>query len=164
MTKLYEIANEYRLMMDSIDETGEISPEVQEHLDNLEQTFGEKVDSICALIREEQAAMAALKTEIDRLEARKYRAQKRIDSLKEYLSRQMWVTDQERVRTTTNTVYFQKAGRPSIRWTGPIVQLPQKFQKTVISLDGTAAYEAWKAGDLDHPNYEVSQTTSLVIR
>jgi len=164
MLKLYEIPVAYRVLMDSIDETGELTPEIEAKLAELEGNIEDKVDSICALVREATADAEAYDAEAKRLQDRKRAAANRAESLKRYLQQNMEVLNIPKVKTPRFTASLGTASRPSIRWTGPVEAIPESLRKVEIKFDGTAAYEAYKAGMLDDARIEVSTSRFVTIR
>jgi hypothetical protein len=54
----------------------------------------------------------------------------------------------DRVDGARFRVRAQQNGRPSIAWAGPLSDLPNEFLRVEESLDGDAAYRAYRAGTL----------------
>ena len=82
--KLYEIVDALQDESKYINaETGEIDVEL---LAQLDVEFNTKVDSICTIIREREQDDLALAAEIERLQEKRKRNQKRLEGLKAYLA------------------------------------------------------------------------------
>ena len=161
--KLYEIPVEYRRLLDSVDESGEITPEIEAGLNALETSLEIKADAIASLIKEADAEARAFATEAERLTDRRRAAENRADHLKQYLLSAMDSLDIAKLKTPRFSLGIQKASRPSIRWTGSVDKAPAAFVRTITSIDGTAAYEAYKAKALPE-GFEVSTSYFLAIR
>jgi hypothetical protein len=150
MPKLYEIAAEFRALANAIDDAGgELSPEAEAQLTALTGTLEEKTAGVLAVIRERRAEAAGFKAEADRLAARAKAEENAADRLQAYLLEQLTAAGVDAVNAgTVGKVKVMNASRPSIAWDGPPASIPQPFRKVEYKLDGTAAYDAWKAGSL----------------
>lgn len=102
--KLYEIVDALQDDSKYINpETGEIDVEL---LSQLDVEFNAKVDSICTIIREREQDDLALAAEIERLNEKRKRNQKRLDGLKNYLAfciPDKWANTRYTVSIRTNT-------------------------------------------------------------
>lgn len=112
--KLYEISGQLALIDAALEAAeGEITPETEAALNQLEGELEAKVDGIIALIRQREAMMDALKKEVSRLQGRASSCGKGIDSLKKYLMGGLKLAGKPKVKTTLNTVSVVK-GREQI--------------------------------------------------
>lgn len=96
---LYELTNELMQLMELAED-----PDVDEvtFLDTLEGLGGEfedKADGYAKVIRQLDADVAAIKTEIDRLSARKRSIENNIDRMKSVLKNAMILTDKRKFKT-----------------------------------------------------------------
>ena len=163
--KLYELTHEYRTLLDRVDpDTGELTPEVSQLLDDLQDPIECKAENIVKVVKELDGEIEALQAEIERLGDRKRARENTAKSLRTYLVNQLDVMQIEKVKTPLFTIRPQNASRPSIRWVGPVEDLPSGLARTRVELDGTAAYQQWKDGTLDNPRFEISLTRFLSIR
>lgn len=148
--RLYEIPAEFRAIDEAIDDLdGEITPEIEARLDAL--VTGElalHVDSIVALVRENETAAHAYHAEAQRLADLSRGRLRAAERLKEYLRANLEACGLDGAKGRLFRVRVQKNGRPSIRWEGRPETIPEPYRRVSIDLDGTAAYEAWKAGTL----------------
>jgi len=163
--KLYEIPNAYRILMQQIEESdGELSPEVEQSFDGLQENLETKIDSMCCLVREAESEAESFATEIKRLQARKKVAENRAASLKAYMSKSLQAMELDRIKTPRFSARIQQASRPSIKWTGVVEDIPSEYRRTKIELDGDAAYQSWKNNILTDQRFEVVRSRSLIIR
>lgn len=88
--KLYELQHELLLKLREIDpddvREGNLPPEIIEEIDLLAWQRDKKIDAIAAIMRELELEAAALREEEKRLAGLRHRAEKRRESLFEYLS------------------------------------------------------------------------------
>jgi hypothetical protein len=163
--KLYEIPNAYRSLMQQIEDAdGELSPEVEQSLDGLQENLETKIDSMCCLVREAESEAESFDTEIKRLQAKKKAAENRAENLKLYMSKSLQAMDLTSIKTPKFSARIQQAGRPSIKWTGLADDIPERLRRTKVELDGNAAYEAWKKDSLTDHRFQVVRSRSLIIR
>lgn len=161
---LYEIASDYRAILDWMDDhaeelamSGGDHPELVEYLDKVEANLNRKAESIALLVQEQKATADAVKAEADRLAARARTMMNRADSLKGYLLAQLRRAGVKKAGGTLATVSLCKNPRPSIAVPDG-AEIPEQWRRVVVTLDGTAAYESLKAaGTLpDEPGvYEI---------
>lgn len=105
MSALYEIA-EARLLLDRrlYESEGELTPELEAELDQLDCAFDDKVQRVALYIREQLASADAVKAEEDRLQRKRHAHVKTADSLRSYLQRQMTAVGKDKVAGTLVTV------------------------------------------------------------
>lgn len=147
--KLYEIATAYEMIELALEESGgEWTPEIEAHLDALSDSLERKVENIARLIQQHTRTQEAFKAERERLETHEASHRRAAANLKAYLFTQLERIGKDRVDAGIFRVRIQKNSRPSIEWTEDPVTIPEPFRRTKHELDGTAAYDAWKAGGL----------------
>jgi len=83
--KLYEIEQSICLLLDTIPETGEITPEFEAKLDILEQEKSVKIANTGLYIKNELSDIAQLKEEEENLTKRRKVKENKVAFLKEYL-------------------------------------------------------------------------------
>lgn len=146
--RLYELPAEVRRIDDLLTESeGELTPEIEAALAALEIEKTAKVDAIGALITESLSESGGIIAEMERLKTRASRLAGRAANLKAYLHRNMDAMGDQKIKGRLFTASVCKNSAPSIRWGGE-GEIPRAFRRTVIELDGGAAREAWKAGEL----------------
>lgn len=145
--KLWEITDEYEsVLMEVFANDGELTPELEARLDELEGTFLEKVERVALKIREMETDADRAKAEKDRLYAIEKSYRRTADGLKSYLMEQMGRTGQDRVLTPKTRVRIQKNSQPSIRWTKGEDEIPAEYRRVSVSPDLRALKEDMKAG------------------
>lgn len=83
--KLYEITNEVQSLLDNISEDGELSENIIENLDNLQQDFENKAVSVAAYIKNLEAEETMIAEAIKDMTIRKSRLTNKVQSLTDYL-------------------------------------------------------------------------------
>ena len=83
--KLYEITNELQMVFNDVGEDGEITSEMMENLDCLQQDFENKAVAVASYIKNLEAEEAAIAEAIKDMAARKSRLTKQVQGLTEYL-------------------------------------------------------------------------------
>ena len=163
MPTLYDIAAEYRALAAALEESGaECSPEIDQQLAALEGDLHDKARSIVGLIREYQTESDAIKAEADRLAALARSKSNAADRLKAYLLTHLSGLGVSKLDVGIAKLSVQRAARPSIRWDSA-AEMPPAYTRTKVELDGTAAFAAYKAGQLPD-GFAVEFTTFLSIR
>jgi hypothetical protein len=176
--KLYELAAARDILDEFLAETeGEVTPELQQLLDELEGDTKEKIERVALYIREQLALAGAVKVEEDRLAARRKSLERAADGLKAYLKVQMERIGTPKVTGLLCTVALQN-NPPSVRCTIPDEALRahffgafddtvQAFVREIPAtyrLDSKAVIEAHKAGRMLPDGLAVEQGTHLRIR
>lgn len=147
--RLYDIADEL-IAIETVlyDNGGELTPELEARLEAFEGALENKIDRICSVISNNAAAAKAAKEESERLAKLAKSREGVASSLKRYLQSVLTQLDKQKVETGRFRVRIQKNGRPSIKWGADEATIPDTFKRTVVSLDGDAAYAAYSAGSL----------------
>ena len=107
--KIYEIdAAIEKMVAEAVNpETGEVQLDFAA-LDALQMERGSKVENLALLIKNKAADVTALDNEVKNLQARKDRAVKEINRMKDYLA---WVLKGEKFETARVTVSFRRSKR-----------------------------------------------------
>ena len=148
--RLYELPGAIREIEYAIIEAdGEITDEIADRLDHLEGEFERKAEYLALLSREAKAEAAAVKQEEDRLKARRTAAENRERRIKDYLLACMTRLGVDRIEGDRAKVRVQDNSRPSITWMGAADDIPDAFRRVSVSVDGTAAYDAWRSAPED---------------
>lgn len=163
--RLHELHALQRGIDEALEESeGEITPEIQQMLDSLEEEIGHKVDWVATVVNEKKAVADGLDVEIKRLQARKKATERSAEGLKDYLKQTLDALGENNVRGRIYSATVQRASRPSISWIKDYDKLPEQFKRVKVELDGTAAYDAYRAGTLPRDGFEVTTSTFLCIR
>lgn len=170
---LYEIANARDILDSWLEETGgELTPELEALLAELDGNANEKIERVALYIREQKALADAAKQEKDRLDGIAKSRLRAAESLTGYLHREMDRLGKDRVNGVLATVALQKnpprvVGELSpetlagIYQSGPAIvrHVPESF-----TLDRKAVLDAFKAGQPIPDGLTVEQSTSIRIR
>jgi hypothetical protein len=145
VTTLYEIADELIEIQDMlIDTGGELTPEIEDRLDQLTGAFDDKVERICKLVQSQVRLGESAKAEARRLEQLSHVREQSASGLKRYLMREMVRTNRRKIELPTCRVRVQTNGRPRIEWTRGTATLPPEYRRVEIMLNSDAAYNHWK--------------------
>lgn len=101
-------------MYDSMDETGEVSSELTEELQELNEAREQKLDNIGAFIKNLTADVTAMKTEKDILDKRIKAKQRQIDWLKSYVASDLLSNDQTKFESARVVFSFRRSTSVSI--------------------------------------------------
>ena len=150
--RLYECVDALEAVLDWIAENeeavkaagGELPPELEAMLNEVEGNFQEKVERTALVIRNQMANALAAQSEADRLRKIAATYTNQAEALKSYLHDQLRRVGATRIQTARAKVWVQANGRPSIRLADPEV-IPAAFQRTRVEFDSQAAYESLKA-------------------
>ena len=146
---LYILTDAYSTLLDMIAEAGgEITPEIGAALDAADGQIRTKMESTIRYLRNRMALRDAALAEAKQLREYADTLDRGIDGIKRYVLDSLVRADIKKVETPVGTVRWQNNGRPSIAWAGPIADLPEPFKRVTVSLDGNAAYEAYKDNQL----------------
>lgn len=177
-TALYELANARDILDTWLEETGgELTPEIETLLNDLEGQAKDKVERVALYIVEQLSHAKAMKAEEERLAQRRKAREKAADSLKAYLQGQMERLGLKKVEGLLCTVAMQN-NPPSVV---PAVEIDEADLRNVYtfapeyvtrvpesySLNKRAILDAHKAGTLHEDvakRVQIVQTASLRIR
>lgn len=140
---LYEIdSNIEQLVLDAVDpETGEINEEAYERLDAMQMERYKKIENILLWIKNLRAEAEALKAEKKSFADRQAAAEKKAESLTQYIS---GVLHGEKYKTDRVAVSWRKS--ETVEYTGDAKTLPAALVRTKYEADKTAIKDALKAG------------------
>jgi hypothetical protein len=126
---LYELADARDLLDRVLEEhDGELTPEIEALLNDLDVAVNQKVERVGLYIRERLAHSKAVKEERDRLNAIAQRDEKTAESLKSYLLRQMERLGKTKVEGVLLTVAVQN-NPPSVKSPLDSDQLREHYDK-----------------------------------
>ncbi|MGE4197650.1 MAG: siphovirus Gp157 family protein [Phycisphaerales bacterium] len=146
--KLYQYPAVFAVIDAALEESeGELTPDLEHLIDEMELGFTDKVGGCAALIRGAKAEADALGTEIDRLTKRKRHALALAERLERYVQVNLEKSGRDRVDAGLFRVRIQENAVPTIRWVSD-KPIPDEFARTEVKLDGTKAQQAWKKGVL----------------
>lgn len=116
MASLYELTGDYMALMEAIDDAEDETQlnELMAQFDVIQDAIGDKADAYARIIRNKLAEAKALKTEADRLMARKRAAERVVDELKSRLKESMTAVGATKL-TTSIGVWSIQSNPPSIK-------------------------------------------------
>jgi hypothetical protein len=170
---LYELVAMRDVLDEFLAETeGEVTPELEQLLVELQGQTEEKVERVALYIREQLATADAVKAEEQRLAARRKSLERAAEGLKGYLARQLELLGRDKIAGTLVTLALQK-NPPSLR--GEVTpdtlavlrELAPELVRVVpetVSLDRKAILDAWKTTGELPDGLTVEQGRSLRIR
>lgn len=143
---LYEISTDFLKALDGLEvdeETGEIKN--FDAVESLNAQFEEKADSVACYIKNLAAFADDLKAEEDTLSARRKSAERRIDSMKKYLTSCLESVGKDKVETVRARISFRKSVQVQI---DDEKALPADYVTTTVTTkpDKTAIKKAIQAG------------------
>lgn len=151
--QLYKIEQHIRDLLEDMDsyideETGELNPDFLGKLDALDIEVKYKIEAIGVVVRELKGDAETLKSELDRLKARKASMEKRAGWLVDYVSSTMRALKIEKHTSPGGlfTVYLQKS--PDALQVDRPSALPTAFQRVSVEANKTDLKKALEAGEL----------------
>lgn len=148
-----------------VENGGELTPELEELLAHEVGTFESKVERCLLYVRNLEASAEAAQGEANRLAALATSRGNAAKRLRDYVHDEMVRAKIDKVETGLIVARVTKNSRPSIKWPLPIEALDPRFVRITMALDGTKAYEAWKANSTSLPEgFVVEQGTHLRVR
>lgn len=147
---LYEIADARGILDEWLTETeGEVTPELEALLAELETDAVQKIERVALYIRERKAHATAVKEERDRLDALVKRETKAAESLTDYLHRQMVALNKDKVHGVLCTIAIQRNSVPSVTCAADVDALPPALRRTIttVVLDREEVLRRWKANE-----------------
>jgi hypothetical protein len=161
---LYQVPKAYEAWLAAVEEAeGELSPELEEMLEEIEGTILDKADGVCALIRNATAEAEMCRVESARFATRGRQAANQADRLKALLMRAMVAYGVDRVDAQRFKVAIRKASTPSIRWKYPLEDLPGWAKRYKLELDGTKAQQEYKQSGSLPDGFTVDYSEYLAI-
>lgn len=162
---LYEVVEQLVRIGDTLAENGgEITPEIEAQLRDLEGTFEEKVERILLYAQNLKASAEAATKEADRLAVLARGRASIADRLRQYVKAQMEALNRPKIETARIVARIQKNSRPSVSFVGELAELPSEFIRTVVAFNAEAAYEVFKAGGPLPAGVSVVQGTHLRVQ
>lgn len=108
--KLYELTNEYQVLMNMIDNDDDIPVEaITDTLEAISAEIEDKADNIACLLKSLDAEVNAIKAEETRLADRRKSKQAAYDRIKQYLSEELRRANIDKVETARNKITFRKS-------------------------------------------------------
>ena len=153
---LYELTEAYaQLLQLDLEEQDMVTA-----LDSIQGTVAEKAEGILMVMKTLEAEQDAYTKEIARLNDLKSKSEKKVDSMKEYLSYNLQQMDIKKLDTALFKLSFRKSESVVI---DDQTQLPKEYikVKTTESPDKTALKKALKDGDVKGCHIETKQNLQV---
>jgi uncharacterized protein (DUF885 family) len=161
---LYEIRGYYAVWaLEVEDNDGELTPELEAQLDEINDTLDKKGEAVCFLVRNAAMEADACREEAARWTARARVAENRSGRLKTFLATAMKAVGVDRLAAGKFKVARRVNTVPSIRWMGSPEEIPEGYRRIKVELDGTIAQQAYKAG-ADMAGFSVEFADILTIK
>lgn len=122
--KLYEIAENYRVLMDMAEDPEVDEQALKDTADSIKEDFHDKADGIAKIIRTMTAWVDALDNEEKRIAERKRMIKSKIEWLKGYLESNMRTMGETKFKTSLFSFGIQKAGARPVEIDVDIADLP----------------------------------------
>jgi len=169
--KLYEISAEYdRIAEQIIENGGELTPELEAELSEIEGAFEEKAERVALYVRNLLASAKVYEEEISRLEGKQDALLASAKSLKAYLKRNMEKLKLTKIPGKLATVAIQKNSQPSVRCDfdqdalAGLEVVASHLVNTAYSLNRKAVVDLHKKGGDLPEGITVERSTHLRIR
>lgn len=149
MATLYELSKEYTEALNNFsvdEETGEVIFD-KNKIDNIESNIKDKADNIACFIKNLTALNDSIKAEKNALDERLKANDKKIESLKKYITSAMEMAKMDRLETARNKITFRTSKKVIISDDDAV---PEKFIELEITskVDKKAIGEALKSGEV----------------
>lgn len=149
--RLYELTGALADLYLELEENGgELTPELEKVLDQVEGDFRAKVDRVMRMERQKVASAKTRKAMLDAYEeeTKRLRALVKADEasaagLRQYVIRQLKALGMPKLETERFRLAVRLATRPTIRWVDARRDPPVRFRKAP-ELDGTRAWEEYR--------------------
>lgn len=166
MTQLYELASNFKIIEDLINNaengTEEEKELLQKALDEIGLDIKEKAENITKFIFNLKADCEALENEEKRLKEKRLSKEKRIENLKAYIKNNMEFLNLQKIETSIANISIRK--NPAKLEIINEALIPNIYFKVIRELDNSAIKEALKNGSKIEGAELVTTNTSLMIK
>ena len=161
---LYDLAGSLSLIDQYLEEAdGVLTPEIEAALESLQGAFTTKVDYVCLLRQNALAEADMCADESKRLKKRADSANRKAESLRQFLHGAFIKAGETKIRTARWTVYIQSSPA-SIRWTRRVDELPPDYRRIKIEPNIERAHLDMKAGQDLPDGFVIEHSTHLRIK
>ena len=122
--KLYEIAEQYQMLMDMAEDPDVDEQALKDTADSIKEDLHDKADGIAKIIRMMQGYVETLDAEEKRIQERKRMFKGKIEWLKTYLEMYMRQMGETKFKTSLFSFGIQKAGARPVELDVEIEELP----------------------------------------
>lgn len=164
---LYLIASDLDVLADLLYESGgELTPEIELRLAQLEGEFEQKAEGIGLLVKNVTAMASMVKAERQALAERETKLTGTAARLKDYLKTHMEQIGRPKIETPKIKLAIQNnGGNPAVKYEGEVLALPDRFIKTVTthSVNVEEVLAAHKSGEVLPAGLTVERGTHLRV-
>lgn len=162
--KLYEITNELQGIFDNVGEEGELTQDMLDNLDALQQDFEQKAISVAAYIKNIEAEESAINEAIKDMTVRKNRLSKQVSSLMDYLQFNLQKLAINEIKSSPYFKIRLKQCPPSVDVFDEN-QIPAEFwrEKVTASVDKVMLKEVLSEG-VEVPGASIQRRIKLEIK
>lgn len=169
MSTLYDITNEYAEILSDCCNEQELSEELINELENIDETFNEKAKNIALVIGELKADCEAIQSEAQRLKHRFEAKSKSIQRLETYLKDQMVFIGKNKIETPIHTISIRKSVKTEISdkfidWAVENQKEDFISKKVTYTPDKKLIKEEIEKGHLDCPYAQLVENQNLIIK
>lgn len=154
ISELYELSNDYLAVLDMMDDDKWDNQTVLDTLEGIDGEFDYKAESMAKIIKSFQSQADAVRSEIERLTARKKSFENKAEFFKDVLFQNMQVIGKKKIKTALFTISIAKnGGKEPLKITGNIEDIPGKYlipQDPIPNTDAIRALLAEKEVDWAH--------------
>lgn len=154
ISELYELSNDYLQVLDMMDDDKWDDRTVLDTLEGIDGEFDYKAESMAKIIKSFQSQADAVRSEIERLSARKKSFENKAEFFKAVLFQNMQVIGKKKIKTALFTISIAKnGGKEPLKITGNIEDIPGKYlipQDPIPNTDAIRALLAEKEVDWAH--------------
>lgn len=159
-TSLYELGQAYEQLLEMVENEQLSDEEVADTFEAIHGAIEQKIDNIGGLFRQWSVDEANIKTEIDRLAARKKQLQNRKDRLRNIIHQYLKMCGKKRVEGSIFTAAIRN--NPPALVVSDEADIPENFYKIEKKLDQKALKEAVQNGmEIAGVNIEQSERVDV---
>lgn len=148
MSNIYEITNDYLQIMAMLEDSDLDPQTLADTMESIEGEFEIKAENYAKVMKNLEGDILAIKTEIDRLTAKKKALENNIKNMKSTLQTAMETTGKTKFKTELFSFNIQKNAPSVVIDLEDLSKLPSQFIKQrEIEADKTAIKEALKRGE-----------------
>lgn len=169
MSTLYDITNEYIEILMDCQNQEELSDELIDKLESINETFDEKANNIALVIEELKADCEAINREINRLNNRFTAKVKNLRRLEAYLKDKMVYIGKNKVETPIHTISLRKSVKTEvsskfIEWA--IENKKEDFitKRVTYTPNKMLIKEEIENGNLNCPYVQIVENQNLIIK
>lgn len=165
MSNIYEITNDYLQIMAMLEDSDLDPQTLADTMEGIEGEFEIKAENYAKVMKNLEGDILAIKTEIDRLTAKKKALENNIKNMKSTLQTAMETTGKTKFKTELFSFGIRK-NAPSVIMDEPYIEnVPERFLKySEPTINRTAIKEAIQNGEDLEGLAHLEQSESIIIK